>query len=106
MNLRHRDVDTEDNADERALHQLDKTLNTLLNERLPYLLALGIATDDTVHDWRLAGFCVCVLFTDSVHLDIFGIINLDELFVDVRAIGPRVIQCRVELAGFISHLRT
>jgi hypothetical protein len=58
---------------------------------LPNFFSFCVATDDTVYDRRLACLCMKIIFPDSVNLDILRVIDIDELFVNVRAIGPGVI---------------
>ena len=41
---------------------------------------------------------------DGVHLDVFHVINIDEFFVNIGAIGTRMAERRIDLAGLVSDL--
>ena len=49
-----------------------------------------VLTDNAVYDERLAGLSMEVLCTDGVDFNVLKIIDIDELFVDIRAVGSRV----------------
>lgn len=57
----------------------------------PDFLAFGIAAYDTVNDRRLAGLGVRILFANGVNLNVLRIIYVDKLFVNIRAIGTRMV---------------
>ncbi len=45
-----------------------------------------------------------VIFTDGIHFDVFRVINIYELFIDVRAIRSRVVERRIKFTRFIANL--
>jgi len=74
------------------------------DKEIPYFFAIGISADDAVYDGRLAGFCMEIIGTDGVNLDVLRVVDIDELFVDVRAVGSGVIEGGIEVAGLVSDL--
>ena len=45
-----------------------------------------------------------VLCSYSIHLDVFGILYLNKLLVDIRPVGAGGIQARVKIAGLVADL--
>ena len=45
-----------------------------------------------------------VLCTDGVDFDVLGVVDIDELFIDIRAVGSRVNKGWIEIAGLVSDL--
>jgi len=43
--------------------------------------------------------------SNSVNFDILRVIDVNKIFVDVGAIGPRLIQGRIEVARLIADLK-
>jgi hypothetical protein len=62
---------------------------------LPDFLPFCVSSNHTIHDWRFSGFRVGILFSNSVDFDVLEIINIDELFIDVRPICSGMTQSRV-----------
>lgn len=47
---------------------------------------------------------MCVFFPNGVDLDVFGVVDVDERLVDIRAVGPWVDERRVQITALISDL--
>lgn len=71
----------------------------------PNLFSVRIASYKTVDDRRLACLSMCVARSNSVYFDVLGIIDVDELLIDVRSVHAGMIEFRVEIAGFVAYLR-
>lgn len=71
---------------------------------IPYFFAFRVPADDAVDDGRLAGLCMEIVCANGVDLDVFRVIDVDELFVDVRTVGARVSEVWIEVAGLVSDL--
>ena len=50
---------------------------------VPYLLAFSVSSHDTIHHRRLAGLCMCILFSNSIDLNVLRIVDVDELLVRI-----------------------
>ena len=72
---------------------------------LPNFFSISIASHDSINDRRLASFRVGIFFANSVNFDILGIVHIDELFIYIRAIGPRMHQTTVRFTTLISDLK-
>ncbi len=70
----------------------------------PNLFAICIPTDHSVHKRRFACFGMHIFRSKCVHFYILKIVDVHELFVDIRAIRSRMIEGGVQLAGFIADL--
>ena len=70
----------------------------------PGLFPVGVSPDKTVDNWRLSGLCVGKGGSDSIDLDVFGIVNVDELFIDERAGRPGVNEIGVKFRRFVPNL--
>ena len=44
------------------------------------------------------------LRADGINFDIFRIVYVDELLVDVGTVGTRMVQIRIQFAGFVADL--
>lgn len=53
------------------------------------LLALGVATDEAIDDGRLARLGVHKVGAERVDLDVLRVLDVDELLIDIRAVGAR-----------------
>ncbi|KAJ8575995.1 hypothetical protein ON010_g3218 [Phytophthora cinnamomi] len=76
------------------------------HDRVPDLLAVGIAHHAAVQHGGLARLRVRVVRADRVHLDV-GALRGQELLVDVRALavaGAHLVDLRVVLAGAVADL--
>lgn len=52
----------------------------------------------------LSGFGMDEGVANSVDLDVLRVVNIHELFVDVRSVRPGQSELRVIFAGFVGHL--
>ena len=69
------------------------------------LFPIRVPPDNSVNDGRFSSFSVREGWPNSIDLDVFFIVDVDEFLIDVRSIRPRMIESLVYLAGFISNLR-
>ena len=75
------------------------------SHRSPDLFALSIAAHDSIDNRRLARFRVCEVLANRVDLDVLGVVDVNELLVDVRPISARVVERGVQLATLVPNLR-
>jgi hypothetical protein len=94
-------------------HPLTESLDDVLGPALflvielsnkPRLFAIGVSPDKTIHDGRLSGLGVRKGGAHSVDLDVLGIIDVDELFVNKRTGRSRVNKVGVKFGRLVSDL--
>ena len=71
---------------------------------IPDLLPLRIPPDHTVNNGRLASFRVSVVLAYRIDLDVLHVIYIDELLVDIGAVGTWMTKGRIDFTGLISNL--
>jgi hypothetical protein len=73
-------VQTGDEAMPRNNEQECRTRN---RTNLPDFFSFIVSPDHSVNNGGLPSFCVDVIFSNGVHLDIFGVVYIYELLIDV-----------------------
>lgn len=65
--------------------KMEKSSN---HKHTPDLFTFGIPAHNSVHNGRLSGFRVSIIFAHCVYLDVLHVVHIDELLIDIRAISP------------------
>lgn len=72
---------------------------------LPNLLSFSVSPHYTIYNGGSASLRVCIFFANRVHFDIFRVIHINEFFINIRAIGSRLIQSGINFTGFVADLK-
>jgi hypothetical protein len=58
---------------------------------LPNFLPFSVPSNYTIYDRGLSSFCMGIFIANCVYFNILRVVDVNELFIDVRSIGPWVI---------------
>jgi hypothetical protein len=52
-------------------------------DNLPDLFSFSVSSDESIDHRGFASFCMDIIFANGIYFDVFGIIDVNELFIDV-----------------------
>lgn len=70
----------------------------------PRLFTICVSSNETIHDGRFPSLGMRKGGTNGIDLDILGIVDVDEFFVDERTGRSRVNEVRIEFGRLVSDL--
>ena len=65
---------------------------------LPNFLPFRVPSNYTIYDRGLSSFSMGIFIPNRVYFDILRVVDVNELLIDVRSIGPWVIQSIINVA--------
>ena len=71
---------------------------------LPDFLPFGVPSNNSIDDRGFPRLRVGIVRANRVDFDVFRVIDVDKLFVDIGTVGSWVVQGRVKFTRLVSYL--